>query len=504
MLGGGFPSDLEGGDEGCSAAAVDRRDEWRRCCERALGLADDYRDGGGDDCYGADDPRHRSISPVHQRIQIVSLLPSPIRESRENRGGGKRKRGRSEPEGGPSDGGDDAAADPWMEAALQLDAGLDGMVYWISKKRKEYASAWVRPDEASLVQSTVSSFAATTATEIEDLRQVLLQDQQQQQQQQHDKNQPHYQPQWVQHRGAIVQILLDRLRREVAEPFRRLQGLRARPAVHVWSRPLECGFYRGRAAAGDGADSGALPGAGVSAQDYGPRRFEPERPAHRLQARVWESYHPPAQQGGAKRRAGRPASLLFPVEPSAAETKTGEWECDDGANWNKDSGKMPAPRASGSELRRRKPFGAAATATAAPAKSSWARIEKERGGERPRIHEEARDGGAGDGEGEAAVLERESAQLQLAASSDLDAVQRVERQMVDITGLLSQFASLVSDQSAELTHIRSAAESAKGDLDEGRENLAEARERAEASRHYLATLIVALGLLLLLFHWVRP
>jgi chromosome segregation ATPase len=167
---------------------------------------------------------------------------------------------------------------------------------------------------------------------------------------------------------------------------------------------------------------------------------------------------------------------------------------------------MPAPPAGGSELRRRKPSGAAKEATGAaarPAKPSWARIEKERGAHHQFHAEEARDG-TGDGEGEAAVLERESAQLQLAASSDLDAVQRVERQMVDITGLLSQFASLVSDQSAELTHIRSAAESAKGDLDEGRENLAEARERAEASRHYLATLIVALGLLLLLFHWVRP
>jgi t-SNARE complex subunit (syntaxin) len=102
------------------------------------------------------------------------------------------------------------------------------------------------------------------------------------------------------------------------------------------------------------------------------------------------------------------------------------------------------------------------------------------------------------------VLERESMQLQLLASNDLDAVQHVERQMVDITTLLSQFAALVGDQSLEVADIYAATESAKRNVESGQENLVQAKERTESSRHYVATLIAALSVLLLLFHWVRP
>ena len=102
------------------------------------------------------------------------------------------------------------------------------------------------------------------------------------------------------------------------------------------------------------------------------------------------------------------------------------------------------------------------------------------------------------------VLEREAAQLLLVARSDLDAVQKMEQRMVDITTLLSQFASLVTAQQREVQQIHTDTTDAKDNVAQGQEHLVEAKERTASSRHYTATAIAVLGWLLLFFHWIRP
>jgi hypothetical protein len=492
-----------------------------------LGLASDF-----DEIPLYQQRKQQNISPSIQRIQIVSLLPSSNGEGRGNNddddegssSGGRRKRtwdeteredlGHREHEQEVDD--HNISSDPWMKAAVQMDTNLDEMVEWISKKGIEYASVEMSPNEASLIESTISSFTATTATEIESLRQVLIQE--------HGGGGGHQkQMMVVQHRNAIVQILMDKLRGEVAGPFQRLQKLRRRPAVHMWHHPLECGFYRNRRAT-DGAglhppgnDDGGGAG-GSSSRGDAIRRFLPLHPAHRLQSRVWESYHP--LPPSSKRRTKRPVSRLFAIplqegaiQPDATETKNvrGDYDLDDDTKGKEDYasggqrvGKKPPPTPpASSELRRRKAGATKSTAAALPSVKPSVRIGKEPLDTHHPLQAEI-NGDENDNENERSVLEHESMQLQLRASNDLDAVQRVERQMVDITSLLSQFAALVQDQSAEVVNIHSATESAKDNLDQGQEHLIEAKERTEASRHYLAILIVALSFLLLLFHWVRP
>ena len=42
------------------------------------------------------------------------------------------------------------------------------------------------------------------------------------------------------HRSGIVQILLEQLKEQLAEPFNKLQKQRTRVAVQLWQNPLQC------------------------------------------------------------------------------------------------------------------------------------------------------------------------------------------------------------------------------------------------------------------------
>lgn len=79
----------------------------------------------------------------------------------------------------------------------------------------------------------------------------------------------------------------------------------------------------------------------------------------------------------------------------------------------------------------------------------------------------------------------------------------MEQTMVDITALLSQFANLVTEQQEDVWEIHDATVSTKENLQKGQENLMDAAERTASSKHYMATAITAMGVLLLLLNWLR-
>lgn len=106
-------------------------------------------------------------------------------------------------------------------------------------------------------------------------------------------------------------------------------------------------------------------------------------------------------------------------------------------------------------------------------------------------------------ENQSAVLQQE--QVFLAASvqnTKLDAAQKVESQMMQITSLLSQFSSLISEQQEEIQVIADATTKSRDNVKKGGEKLVQATEQRKKSRHYFAWVIFGLGLLLLFLNAV--
>lgn len=103
------------------------------------------------------------------------------------------------------------------------------------------------------------------------------------------------------------------------------------------------------------------------------------------------------------------------------------------------------------------------------------------------------------------VLQRESATLLATYQhSDMEGVQRVERSMVEITTLLSRFTDLISEQQESIFMIHDQALKSKENVVKGQDQLVDAANRGEKSKHPMATFIFLSALLLLLFNWITP
>mmetsp|Transcript_5145 Transcript_5145/g.9774 ORF Transcript_5145/g.9774 Transcript_5145/m.9774 type:complete len:514 (-) Transcript_5145:28-1569(-) len=82
-------------------------------------------------------------------------------------------------------------------------------------------------------------------------------------------------------------------------------------------------------------------------------------------------------------------------------------------------------------------------------------------------------------------------------NTELDAAQSIESQMMQITSLLSQFSSLISEQQEEIQMIAGTSATSRMNVTKGKEKLVQATEQKKKSRHYFAWIIFFLGLLLL-------
>ena len=95
-------------------------------------------------------------------------------------------------------------------------------------------------------------------------------------------------------------------------------------------------------------------------------------------------------------------------------------------------------------------------------------------------------------------------QQQMAQHNELDSIHQVESAMVTITQMMSQFADLVSEQHANVFVIHDNVDNAARAVQQGKDALVDAKEKTNSSHHYMAKGIAAMGVMLLLFHYLHP
>lgn len=102
-----------------------------------------------------------------------------------------------------------------------------------------------------------------------------------------------------------------------------------------------------------------------------------------------------------------------------------------------------------------------------------------------------------------AILQQEQVFLTAAVqNTKLDAAQKVESQMMQITSLLSQFSALISEQQEEIQVIADSTKASRQNVNKGREKLVKATEQRKKKRHYFAWVIFIMGVLLLFLNAV--
>ena len=129
----------------------------------------------------------------------------------------------------------------WKTAIQEIEDNMNRMIAWLGEKSWTYSLPQTSDQEASLIQSTISSYTVTSANELENLRRhyqtTMIPSA--------PKTRPSQRPrhaQQQQHDMAVIQILSERLKERVAEPFSKLQKQRHRAAVQLWQNPLSSRF----------------------------------------------------------------------------------------------------------------------------------------------------------------------------------------------------------------------------------------------------------------------
>ena len=170
-------------------SSCDLQHEWQQCCSLALGynlLEDDDDDEKNED----------------RDIVLVSFLDN---------------------DDDPLDESDERITEAWMENANHINDSLNNIIDILRRKKDSYLQPNAG-DEASLLESTVLSFVATTANQVDSLQKAIS-----------SSNRD-----YVQHCAGIVSYLMATLKEEVANPFAKMQKQRARPVMALWENPLQC------------------------------------------------------------------------------------------------------------------------------------------------------------------------------------------------------------------------------------------------------------------------
>jgi hypothetical protein len=468
-------------------ASVNLRNEWRSCYLKAMGLEEeDWVDSGIEKTTST---TSNSQSQSRPDMILTNLLPS------------------HEDEHAAED--SKVTIDPWTLTARSMQTSIAEMALWIQTKKLVYISVYMSDDEASLIQSTVTSFIATTANEIEGLRQSLLSEATNTNTSTLaiDASTRH------QHKTGIVQILLTLLQLEIAQPFRVFQKQRQRAAVQLWQNPYSCLLVTSTAlqvhrksiqttTAKDQELDAAL-GLSNNANDMDSddhakveQRFLPRRPSHRLQHDFLTSYYPKDDNNDndgndttSKAPLQRPVSVLNRRKrPTSTDTPTAGFptaqpskDAKRSKTWSFSSKKPEKEQTKQQQQQQSKRLHSGAS-------HNIMNYDDDQEHQQHRQEEQ---------------LQQEALLLTATVENDLDTVQKMEQMMVDITALLGQFATLVSDQQEDVWEIHDAVAQTKDNLDKGKENLVDAAERTKSSRHWTPMIVTGAGSLLLLFHWLR-
>ena len=103
------------------------------------------------------------------------------------------------------------------------------------------------------------------------------------------------------------------------------------------------------------------------------------------------------------------------------------------------------------------------------------------------------------------TLQQERAFLQAKAQSQhLNAVTSVENQMMQITTLLNQFSSLIQEQQEEIHIIQDQTKKSTQQVQKGHEELVNNVERRKRAKHYMAKFILLFSFILLFINYITP
>ena len=499
--GGGNGNDVTTSNSGIYAS-YDRRKEWQQCCAKAMGFEwvdhfDTDNDNDDDDPdfeFGdnelEDELEERDPPPVQQVINLLDDDDDDYgydddEQQQVHHGGG--------------DGSDDV--DPWMKNAYRIQADVNRMTNWIQRKRYEFVSVDMNDEEASLIQSTVTTFLAATATDLETLRNMIPQTSSN-----NSTSAINITNDMASHRAGIVQILLEQLKEKLAGPFNQMQKQRTRVAVQLWQNPLQCKLYQRKKAKKVPFNTDK----GSSTQNVMQQMFDDD-----------DEYD--EDENVARDQRFYPRGQV----PSSLMTQSfGDNFLESFKTTNSMGNDVPRSRPEFvSELLENRQ------------KLKKRRIMEQQGGveeeedddfndestnihDRPQLHQQQPPLQANkppqlkmpyqqpmhDENYELQrqeELRQEAVVLQMKVNSDLESVQKVEQTMVEITTLISQFSNLVSEQQDDIIQIHETAQTAKDNIQKGQENLVDATERTKRSKHYMAWMIFTMTLVLLFFHTIK-
>lgn len=393
--------------------------------------------------------------------------------------------------------------DPWMKAALQIQKNLLEMSSWVEKKKSSYIGFSMKDDEANLIESTVTSFIATTASEIESLSSFVSQE--------HQNNSDNHKEQYMQHCNGIVQILMNELKDNIMEPFRTYQKQRNRIAVKLWQRPLQCHFqqyepqiqhqYSSRNEDDLSEVLGLNDDDDISNGDYGfggspgshyQQRFIPSRPAHRFHQDFYTSYE-------------QDRFLTLPPAPFSSKSSLFWKEAQKDYFQTYNATNIKSTTTTEPERRRLlSPFLSktkhVTNDNRMSEQSKNQSLSYQIDPNNPMGTDHIEDYYYSD----AAQLQQESMLIEATLNSDLESVTQMEKMMINITTLLSQFAELAQEQQEDVWEINKTTADTKENMDKGKDQLIDAKERTASSKHYMAKTIAVLGILLLILNWIVP
>ena len=470
-------------------ASFSRTDEWKRCCAAASGFE-------FVDCFDDDDDDDDNAIEIddHNIFQVTNLLDdddSGIFLEDDDGDGNKEV----------------DTEDAWTVNAFRISSDLNRMSHWIQSKKQKYVGLDMKDDEAALIQSTITSFAATTATELETLRKMIKS---------YDNTSVTININLTNHRSGIVQILLDQLQLQVTKPFGILQKQRTRVAVQLWQNPLQCKLYQPKRSRRSQQRQDLL----FDEDDKDDplehhekeQRFLPERSYHHQEesnnnngydfiskyANKQPTRIPTEQPDFLTRILKRQEwngmgmnEIETTKEQIVSETSpdnfTSSFSDSSNSNNNNNNNTSQNFQSIPSSHREHQP---ATTATATATINNNNNNNNNNEYYQQQLEEE---------------LHTESVQLAtvLVANNDLDSVQQMETRMVEITTLIGQFSNLVQDQQEQIVQVHESAKETKDNLDKGQENLIDAAERTKRSKHYKAWLILFLSTILMFFHLLR-
>ena len=501
-----------------SSSSYDLQDVWKRSCWKAMGYIAEHDDDDDDhdDCFDLDDTwelvnddtdtaknNNNNINLSSTSFQVINLMPSTMNDDDEI----------LYTEGDTATTNVDTDTPPmvvFMNLSQQIHDNIITMRNWLQQKQLIYIQ-WTTSDaEASLIQSTMTSFTATTANEIESLHQILPHcHPNHHHHHSHNTNTTSQSSQLQQHYSSMVQILMMELQDTIAIPFQSLTKLRQRTAVQIYQHPIQCSYNNNKTNNSntsrqpttkykdhterdttlellglDDDDENDEIGSTIGTTKIMDQRFIPTRPSHRLHQDFYSTYQPTNNNNKNNELKPRPISIFVSASsPGGGATTMSTSTVSPGLSSNDTMENITMKRSNVQDKTKSRKYDPNIATT---------------------ITTTVVDDDEYDSTTTATMLQQESILLQMKTNNDLDHVQQMEQTMIDITTLLSQFTNLVVEQQDNIHTIYDSTTVTQDNVQQGTEQLHDAKIRVQSSKHYMATLITGMGIVLLVFHWLRP